>query len=60
MAAWHSNLGLVLRELGDLGGARAQHERALEIGQATLGPDHPDVAVYRRNLDDVLQQPGGE
>ena len=36
----HNNLGIVLRDLGDLGGARIQLERALTIGQATLSPGH--------------------
>ncbi|MFL5881100.1 MAG: tetratricopeptide repeat protein [Actinomycetota bacterium] len=43
-----------------MAGARTHHERALEVGQATLGPDHPDIVLYRRNLDDVLQQLGGK
>jgi hypothetical protein len=30
-------------------------ERALAIGEATLGPDHPDVAKMRGNLDGVMQ-----
>jgi hypothetical protein len=56
----HSNLGNVLADLGDLTSARAEHERALEIGQATLDPDHPTIAVLRRNLDHVLQRLGDE
>jgi tetratricopeptide repeat protein len=56
----HFNLGTVLRQLGDLAAARTHHERALEIGQATLGPDHPDMATFRDNLNDALQQLGGE
>jgi len=55
MAAWQSNFGAVLAELGDLTGARTHYERALAIGQATLGPDHPKVTIYRRNLGDVVQ-----
>jgi hypothetical protein len=51
-------LGLVLAILGDLAGARTQLKRALEIGQATLGTDHPDRAIFRSNLDHVLQQLG--
>jgi len=43
---------------GDLAGARTHYERALKIGQATLGPDHPNVAIFRRNLEDVVQQLG--
>jgi hypothetical protein len=36
MATRHSNLGTVLTDLGDLSSARIHHERAVEIGQATL------------------------
>jgi hypothetical protein len=32
----------------------------LEITKATLGPDHPDMATFRRNLDHVPQQLDGE
>jgi hypothetical protein len=46
--------------LGDLASARTLFERALNIGQATLGPNHPDMAALCDNLDDVLQQLGGE
>jgi hypothetical protein len=54
--AWcRDTLGRVLHELGDLVGARAQFERALQIGEAALGPDHPHVATWRSNLGRVLQ-----
>jgi hypothetical protein len=40
--AWRCDtLGRVLRELGELAGARVQYERAVTIGEATFGPDHP-------------------
>jgi len=48
-----NNLGGVLRDLGDLPGAREQYERALAIGEAALGPDNPTVRTLRRNLDSV-------
>ncbi|HZA30875.1 MAG TPA: tetratricopeptide repeat protein [Propionibacteriaceae bacterium] len=35
-------------------GAGEQDERALAIGEAALGPDHPTVATYRNNLGGVL------
>jgi hypothetical protein len=41
----------VLQELGDLAGAKANFERAIAITEASLGPDHPNVAIFRRNLD---------
>jgi tetratricopeptide (TPR) repeat protein len=55
VAVSRNNLGLVLRDLGDLKGARVQLERALAIDEAALDPDHPTVANYRSNLGMVLQ-----
>lgn len=26
-----------------------------QIGQATVVPNHQDMAIFRRNLDDILQ-----
>ena len=54
MAERYDELGRLLRQLGDPAGARAQFERALAIGEAALGPDHPQVAVWRNNLGGVL------
>ncbi|MDF2744436.1 MAG: ATP/GTP-binding protein [Actinomycetia bacterium] len=39
-------------------GAGELYERALAIGEAALGPDHPTVATYRNNLGSVLQDLG--
>ena len=58
MAADVNNIGLVLMEQGDLPGARARFERALEIGEAAYGPDHPDLAKFVQNLANVLQRQG--
>jgi hypothetical protein len=33
---------------------------ALEISQATIGPNHPNLAIVRGNLDSLLQQLSGE
>ena len=48
----------MLQALGDLAGARTQYERALQISEAALGPDHPDVGARRDNLGSVLQDLG--
>jgi tetratricopeptide (TPR) repeat protein len=48
------NLGIVLRQLGDLAGARAALERALAIDEAAYGPDHSEVALILANLGVVL------
>ena len=45
-----NNLGLVLRDLGDPPGARAQFERALQICEPALGSDHPEIGILRTNL----------
>ena len=34
------------------------YERALQISEAALGPDHPDVGIRRNNLGRVLQDLG--
>jgi hypothetical protein len=39
-----------------LTGARTHHERALEIDLATLGSGLPNIAIFRRNLDNLKQQ----
>jgi hypothetical protein len=46
-----NNLGMVLKELGDLPGARANYERALKIFKKFLGDDHPNTRLVQRNLD---------
>ena len=51
IGAARNNLGSVLRALGDLPGSRDQLERALQISEATLGPDHPQTLQIRRALD---------
>ncbi len=33
-------------------------ERAVAVTEAALGPDHPDVAIWRNNLGGVLRAPG--
>ena len=53
-----NNLGLVLQDLADLAGARAQLERALVIDEAAYGPDHPAVGRDRNNLGGVLKDLG--
>ena len=58
MAWCYDALGRVLRGLKELAGAKALHERALEIGEATLGPDHPTVATWHNDLGLVLRDLG--
>lgn len=46
-----NNLGLVLRALGDLQGAKEHFARALSIFQKSLGEDHQLTATVRNNLE---------
>ena len=46
-----SDLGGVLRDLGDHAGARAAFERALGILEKFLPPDHPNIRLVRRHLE---------
>jgi tetratricopeptide repeat protein len=54
------NLGIVQRELGELAAARTTQERALAIGEAAYGPDHPDVGKARaawRTISPRIRRP---
>jgi tetratricopeptide (TPR) repeat protein len=52
------NLGSMLWHRGELEVARPLHERALEIRERVLGPDHPDTATSLNNLDLLLRDQG--
>ena len=41
---------MVLKDLGDLDGARKAFQRALTIDEKVLGPDHPHTQTVRSNL----------
>ena len=55
VATYVSNLGGILRDLGDLAGARAAYEQALSIGERMLGNDDARVLSLRRKLADLNQ-----
>ena len=46
-----NNLGMVLKNLRDLAGARAAFERALAVSETFLPPDHPQIRNVPSNLD---------
>ncbi len=58
MIASLNNLGSVLGAEGDLAGARAHLERAVQVAEAAFGPDHADVGTCLNNLGSVLQDQG--
>ena len=58
MATDVNNLGSVLHDMGDLGGAKLHYERALKIDEKALGPDNPNVAIRVNNLGLVLKAQG--
>jgi tetratricopeptide (TPR) repeat protein len=53
-----NHFGLYLRARAQWPDARAALERALAIGEASYGPDHPEVATTVNNLGNVLQDLG--
>ena len=53
-----SNLALVLRDLGRLDEAEAEHRAVLETRTRVLGPDHPSTLNSRGNLALVLRDLG--
>jgi Tfp pilus assembly protein PilF len=53
-----NQVGLYLRERAEFGEAKAAHERALKIGEAAYGANHPRVAIDVNNLGSVLKAQG--
>jgi len=45
-----NNLALLLKDQGELAAARPLYERALDIDERVLGPDHPSTAGSLNNL----------
>jgi Tetratricopeptide repeat/TIR domain len=52
------NLALMLRALGDLGGARELHQQALDARRRVLGPEHPNTLTSMNNLAATLRALG--
>jgi Tfp pilus assembly protein PilF len=53
-----NQVGLYLGGRAELRQAKAALERALRMGEAAYGPDHPNVATRVNNLGSVLQDMG--
>ena len=49
---------LVLQAQGKLAEAEPLYQRAIAMGEKTLGPDHPTVATRLNNLASLLQVRG--
>jgi tetratricopeptide (TPR) repeat protein len=50
-----NNLAKLLQTTNRLAEAEPLYRRALAIGEANLGPDHPDVAIHLNNLAELLR-----
>ena len=58
VAAVASNIGLILKDQGDLVGALEYSRRALKIDEQVYGPDHPQVAIFANNIGQILKDQG--
>jgi hypothetical protein len=54
IAIRRNNLGALLKDMGDLRGARRELEQAVEIARKALRPDHPRVKKLENNLAVLL------
>ena len=52
------DLGIARCAMGDLDGARARHERALEVHRTVYGPEHPQIAAVHRALSECMFEHG--
>jgi tetratricopeptide (TPR) repeat protein len=53
-----NNLGILLKEIGDVDDALLMQQQAYDIQTATFGPTHPDVATSLHNLASVYAAKG--
>ena len=53
-----NNLASLLKDQGDLAGARQLYQRALAIREKALGPEHPHTANSLNNLATLLESAG--
>jgi tetratricopeptide (TPR) repeat protein len=53
-----NNLAFLLKDQGDLAGARPLYERALAIFEKVFGSEHPHTATSLNNLASLLQDQG--
>lgn len=58
VAAVANNIGLILRQKGDLAGALDYARRALKINEQVYGIDHPLVAINANNIGLILRRQG--
>jgi tetratricopeptide (TPR) repeat protein len=58
LATSYCNLGMILKDLGDLSGAKAQMERAIAIEEKHFDPDHPALGVRYGNMGWILKDMG--
>jgi tetratricopeptide (TPR) repeat protein len=57
-ATYYNNLGYIKDDQGDYENAIEYHEKALEIRQKTLPPNHPDLAQSYNNIGGVYDNMG--
>lgn len=50
--------GLLMKQQGDLAGARPLYEKVVAINERVLGPDHPDFGTVLNNLALLYKQMG--
>jgi tetratricopeptide (TPR) repeat protein len=56
LAISYNNIGAVYQNMGDSSKATTSYERAVAIAQQSLLSNHPDLQIYRRNLDRVKKK----
>ena len=55
MATWYNNLAGLLQATNRLAEVEPLYRRAIAIGEASYGPDHPTVAIRLNNLAGLLR-----
>jgi tetratricopeptide (TPR) repeat protein len=52
----YNNIGVTYENIGNYSKAHSFYERAVDIAQQSLPANHPNLQMYRRNIDIVKKK----
>ncbi|CAF4351708.1 unnamed protein product, partial [Adineta steineri] len=56
LGASYNNIGAVYEGMDNYSKAYSFYERAVQDGQQSLPSNHPNLQIYRRNLEDMKKK----
>jgi tetratricopeptide (TPR) repeat protein len=56
LAKTYGNIGILYQSTGEYSKALSYHEKALKIRQQSLPPNHPQLQIYGKSLEDIKKK----